>query len=1282
MHILSGSLNYRGTEYFISLIEYKSKTVWYLISKVHKEDIVNQITGKELVHKELTTLDVTRSTISEGYVLEVLSRTRVSGDIHVYGSKIILDQVLDLMGIAASYHFSKEYIRMDNSHEHLGVRSREFDASDGRMTYSYSKRDGLFTTLLIDYQGITLSMSDSTVYKVPKELPLVKVEQQEAVKASISSVQSLDYKTLKEILDMSWYEAEDGTVLKNYFPVTNIKEFEEKVIDGLMEEYNRCLQTGEEFVIGLDTETSGLKLYNLSPENPSLDRIVCIPISWRDNESAVIFVDMEYFNNVPINYVLHRLAPFIGWRTGEPVKFTRRKVSSVNNKVISMHIFGTEDSKVEEDNFTWEDIGEYEIDRDKITVTGHNVTFDGRAFYRHGLKTYWDDDSMQLAFNLNPKVVKGNNKLKTITRRLFNAETPELSDILGKGNEDKFRYITDIRVACIYAGADTDYSRLTRRELIRLSNLMNPKLYRDYKKQDVPILNLLYIPEYNGMRTAEDLFKREAEIVEKDLEKIREFLYTYVGTVVDFRNKRDALYKRVEAGMMSIEEFQQAVRNIKTERNYYEFKLSGDQVREVLYGILGYPVKVRTKPTAKFPDGRPSVDKIAMKRLMAYTNDKPASAMKQDLISSDGKTKLIEASRFNKYKYPVAYVLSKYGQLYKEWTSYYQPMREQNLEGKIFKSFSTTAIETRRIMNPAQTMKSSLKALVIPYTDDHYMCVFDQMQVEPRIMTSFSGSVPHIEKYRNPEKDYHTETASDIIKIKPHKLPKTVRKNYKAVSLGIPYGLGDRKMCANIHNEVNDDTLYQTRKDIDLWKKHNAHIWNKLQEFRKQALEPIEIHPEVRKFITVKEEELNAIYGKISGMFSFYRLFNLDNLDRKKKGSIERAAGNYPIQETAAEIFRIILQRFDNRCRMEGILDNILWHMLIHDELVMSVHKSVHPFYLFKLLYESCTVTFPGHTTYFIGINIGNNWLDGKKDENEAPVLFVKRIIERWDAGEFRDDDYVNAVYTYRNAKGDQVTEYGVKAYVTKHIHEYIRDRIGEVVRSIQPDCDKEPIKMAHLLEHFENYTVRAYVTTYYPMNYEVENMNDDDAVYCSKFESWVLEYFGEGKEIVNLDGVKKKVYQNSSEIISLYIEEDYDEEQDAEDYWTFDSEDLEESGVGIVFVQDEDLEEEEEFLSQFDTSRKDAKSIADLFISTAPEYSYVKVVNGQLFIKLERAMHMEKVKKFLLPKESKEGYKVVLDTPLSKERWIFVPKDIDLKEIDDFVGGLYNANRTQLSKT
>ena len=74
------------------------------------------------------------------------------------------------------------------------------------------------------------------------------------------------------------------------------------------------------------------------------------------------------------------------------------------------------------------------------------------------------------------------------------------------------------------------------------------------------------------------------------------------------------------------------------------------------------------------------------------------------------------------------------------------------MEGRLFKPYSLARIQTRRIVNPAQTMKSSLKALTIPFDGgkDWYLVDFDMAQVEYRIMASLAGLTYMIERLNDP----------------------------------------------------------------------------------------------------------------------------------------------------------------------------------------------------------------------------------------------------------------------------------------------------------------------------------------------------------------------------------------------------------------------------------------------------------------------------------------------------------------------------------------------------
>lgn len=225
-----------------------------------------------------------------------------------------------------------------------------------------------------------------------------------------------------------------------------------------------------------------------------------------------------------------------------------------------------------------------------------------------------------------------------------------------------------------------------------------------------------------------------------------------------------------------------------------------------------------------------------------------------------GKYELISASEFNKTKHPLALILRKYAELNKEYTAYFKPIKETNMEGKIFKSYSLARIETRRIQNAAQTMKGNLKALVHAYSDDYYLLDFDMSQVEYRIMLSLAGYMEMVERMKDPERDYHTETASLVNNIPAHKVDKKTRKNAKSVSFGVPYGLGDRSLCDKIFGVINDDTLFKTRLLLSKWKKSNKPIMDFLNKERDNALVEQAMSNELRDFMDAWVRDENGEY--------------------------------------------------------------------------------------------------------------------------------------------------------------------------------------------------------------------------------------------------------------------------------------------------------------------------------------------------------------------------------------------------------------------------------------
>lgn len=1283
---LIGTYVIGNQQYFVNICRKKTTVTYTLFSKNTKDDIYRNMMGEPMQDVTLQHYRVVERYADDRYVIEILRKKIISGDIYTISGRgcKILTKFIDTINFATAYAFKPNTINY-NEGDSL---HKEFSAEDSEnnIAFTYTRTNREYTSISYKDKSSVIELAETSFeYKSNEEL--VKYDRLDSEQLTAATVQAVTYDMLADKLDMSWYTR------KKYKSVGTIDEFETLIMTPLVEEIEKCESLGTQLLLAIDTETTGLNVYELSHDNKFKDHCVAIPIAWEDDKAFVIFTDMLHFQSVSNEYVMKRLAPLIeriGYKDDGNRSVQLYKVEAVDDKLDTMHAFGLAD-EVDDHEAEITPTRVVTFNRKTINLVGHNTMFDGRVFYDNGVSPYFDDDTLQMAFVLNPKVVRGANKLKMLTRRLLRCETPELEDILGKGNEDKYKYLVDKQVAEIYGCADADFTRLIWKVL---RDLMPDSMYNTYRKQDIPMENILYVSEYKGMNTYSDKLNLLAENSKNDLHILTEFMYTYVGKIVYLLKQHHVLEQSWKAGVITESEYKEKVAALRPpeEGCRFEFDMKAQSIRDVIYDILGYPIYAYTNGDVNGNNKKPKTDKFVMKKLIAQKKDAEfkhvsnAFTLERDIISSsipyeeylgllstDSKKAasyvLVSAEEFNKLKYPLALVLQKYAELNKEYTSYFKPILEQNLEGRIFKNYSLARIETRRIMNPGQTMKGSLKELIRSYSDDYYLLDFDMAQVEYRIMASLSGLTDIIEKMRDPEKDYHIETASLVWGIPPYQVSKKLRKQTKSIGFGVPYGLSTRSLAERLFGAVNDDTMCETTLILDKWMQSNKPIVDFLEEKRDKALTEWNISDKFRDYIDEWERE--PIYdakgklisndykldaegkkipipiGRVTNEYGFYRVFELNNLDNKKISSIRRMAGNYPIQSFAAELFRKILLRFYAKCEEYGIADKVIWHMLIHDELLCSVHKSVHPFLIYKIVKESCMGTMPGHTNYFVGINIGKTWADTKNDEREAPVYFVQRMIKRYDAGEFKE--------TWIDDPG---------AFVMKYRAQYISDRIREVLLRIQPDLDTAPIKLGEIIEKFVNYTVRSYVAGY-PINRKLPDDNPN-AAWIGSFESWVIERYGEGKEIIGEDGVKYAVKKGKIEIPTTVIDALDEPEGSDSDYWSFDGD-----GVDYDYVsEDLDTEECDDYYKNVElVHNKNARTIADLIVEKH-KYENLFLSKTQVIVKLDRRYQIAACKKYLENYVKNTGISVVFRTPIESIRWMHI-NDAVLSDFDSFVSTL-----------
>lgn len=1254
-----------GSDEYIVTAKFQAKVEEYMLfAMTSLEDRIRVARGEAT---QLPVLDSPSGLLSVDaykYFVGGIRKSRTTGKVSKAAETNNLQIMLDTLHFAKMYSFRDGDISVNESLTIDGKVQESFSADDENLSFIYEKVNSDYSMLSVSRGAISFSLKES--YYIPKVR--VKFEEatdteQEAIRHA--TIDKIAYEDLTKVLDMSWYK-KDGVVLKDYRTVSSVAEFEE-MYACLCEDALKAEQAGEELVVALDTETTGTNIFELTKSNPARDHGVAISISWKDNQAYVIFTDMAYFTSVNNEYCFSRLSEIFtedrGW--------------------VNLH-WGNKS---------------HSFKRDTFHLVGQNFPFDRRVAISEGHALWFDDDTLNMAFNINPKIVRGNNGLKNLTRRIFGHETPELTDVLGKGNEAMYRYLADREVAAIYAGADADYTRMLYPVLRKL---LGERMYKRYHNEDVKMLNILALSEYRGLVTDSEGVQVLGEQSFQNLRILREAAYSYVGAYMDYAQKMSVCKSRLDSGLINQEEYEQEVLNVHPDKDAtYEFEFKGDDIRTVMFDILKYPVNNRTDT------GLAKVDKFARKKLLQVDRTDHCKARKlehsilvygasyaeyEQLMHGSEKDKkkakameLINADEFNKKEYPLALLFEKYAVLNKEYTSYFEPIRKQNLEGRLFKTYSLSRIETRRIMNPSQTMKKNLKELIIPYSDQYYMLDFDLSQIELRLMYSLSPCPELIEKMKNPEADGHTENAAMVHHKPAYKVTKNERRGAKSVSFGVPYGLGDKSLCETMFGDTSEDHMFETRMTLYKWKKANAPIVALLEAARDGALEEVPISLEKRNFMDAWQKDpktkeylrdengdkipipLGAVYNKLG----FCRYFDLTEVDqspeakkRRKSGKftaeeskIRRAAGNYPIQSYAAEFFRLILYRFYDKCAEYGIKDKVIWHMLIHDELLCSVHKSVNPILMYKIVKEACMITMPGHTNYFVGINIGDNWEQTKDDDREAPVFFVQRMIKRYEAGEFDDQTWFDHPWDF----------------IRPYREAYVRDRIHEVLRQVQPGIDENPIDLRWIFDHFENYTVRAYVNDYKkntPIDPTLPDGNaKDDAIYVSKFETWALDVFGEGKEIIGLDGVKYKLKKYVGEEI-VEDEEDFLDDEEDEDIFTEDQEmyDFDEDAIIANYFDDTP---EENDLDDFDIHYEYADQCTNVSQMTfvAPKYKNLKVLNNRIIVNTDDAVQENYLKQMIT---AGDGNTLMFKRGDGVPKvWGKVSDVIDLQQLDEQIGDL-----------
>lgn len=717
----------------------------------------------------------------------------------------------------------------------------------------------------------------------------------------------------------------------------------------------------------------------------------------------------------------------------------------------------------------------------------HNGLFDAKVFYSLGIKCNIAHDTMLIQFNIDCEPLRGTRKLKGLIEERFGYSPLEFEDIFEYEKDySLFRY-ADEDVVRLYACADADHTLILFKKLIEE---LQPHQLRGYKK-DIELLPHLVRSEYEGKYLNMEILREMNRVNDIDLQRVQDIIFKYVGR----------LYSYLNYGHYNNE--------------YYAFNISsGPELARLCFRYFGYPFSDKKKDSKD----RYKIDKKVLKfwnkeELKEGVVEDEAlreimlSVLPDNLVSESSNSEILEHSSITildskllaSKRYPMSMLITTYRKLYKSKTSFFAPLLNESLESKSFTSISMIKAATYRLIDKMQTLDKSLKKIVCP-PEGYYMLGYDYAQIEARVMTGLAHDEHFVKELDNPESDYHRLATASILKCRPEEVSSSERKRFKSVNFGIPYGLGPQGMLEGqigigLSEKEYKVELAKIEATIDQWKKGMWRVDNMLNDYRRKT--HVEI-PENQIPWTLRGHKV----GKVMNPFGRVRYFNLDDMTESRSKSIDRQAGNFPIQSFARDIFVEGVIRLGNRFVKERLMDvkvpdnysplgfhfenRIKFAAYIHDEVQMYVEKGINAKWVFRQIYECCVIHIKGHPTYYVGAGIVNNWYESKAGDHEVPIVWLQNL-------------------------GDvpKFTPYSetLQEDIDKEIREYIKKRTVDDFKAIGIDITKDVTMSTSKLLEFTNYYLIEKITELFKANRKI--IKSDKCNYNDNFVAHLEAVFG-----------------------------------------------------------------------------------------------------------------------------------------------------------------------------
>ena len=220
----------------------------------------------------------------------------------------------------------------------------------------------------------------------------------------------------------------------------------------------------------------------------------------------------------------------------------------------------------------------------------------------------------------------------------------------------------------------------------------------------------------------------------------------------------------------------------------------------------------------------------------------------------------------------------------------------------------------------------------------------DYSQIEMRIMAHLSHDANLIKAFESGE-DLHASIAGEVFSVKPADVDPEMRRQIKAMSYGLAYGLSSYGLAAQL------DLSPPAAQDL-------------MDRY-------FERFGGIRDYLKTVVEEARKVGYTETVMGRRRYLPDLMSDNRQRREVAERMALNAPIQGSAADIIKLAMLNVQKALVEGGFTSRLL--LQVHDELILEI-VSTEEKALTELVRREMGNAFPLKAPLNVGIGVGKNW--------------------------------------------------------------------------------------------------------------------------------------------------------------------------------------------------------------------------------------------------------------------------------------------------------------------